>query len=106
MEAADITVVGMRHLGTLPNLKTMMVYTSGQGDEGMLELRTCTKLEQLVIYDGRITDDAIAELKRHVPNVRVGTNHEDGWRGEAADAERDVDVNDPAPTPDAPAESN
>ena len=57
IQDADITVIGMRQLGTLPNLRSMMAYNA-IGDDGMLELRTCPKLESVAIYDGRITQSA------------------------------------------------
>lgn len=79
MMKEHITVAGMRHLGTLPNLKAMVVYSGGPGicDEGMLELRHCKKLERLMLLGAPISDKAIQELKRAVPNVRVSTVDDD-----------------------------
>jgi hypothetical protein len=106
MEDTDITAAGMRHLGTLPNLKTMMVYNGAAGDEGMLELRNCTKLESLAIYDTRITEDAIAELHRYIPSVRVGTKHDEGHPAYDPEVRREIEVKPSAPTSDDPSESN
>jgi len=79
IEASRISIVGMRHLGTLPNLKTVKAYYSehqtGVSDEGMLELRNCKKLEALLIFGG-LTQEGIAEINRQMPNVRVITEHE------------------------------
>jgi hypothetical protein len=79
IEASHISIVGMRHLGTLPNLKTVQAYYSehqtGISDEGMLELRNCKKLEALFIYGG-LTQEGVAEINRQMPNVRVITKHE------------------------------
>jgi hypothetical protein len=105
MEDTDITVVGMRHLGTLPNLKSMMVYNRAAGDAGMLELRNCTKLEQLMIYDQRITDHAIAELHTHLPNVSVSTKHHEDRRAHDLEPDGDSDDTPRAPDSDAPSES-
>ena len=91
LEGTDITAVGMRHLGTLANLKTMMAYQK-IGDEGLLQLRDCTKLEQLVIYDRSITRDAVSELKRHIPNVSVATSHDDEPPDEGPGAKREIKV--------------
>src|SRR5262245_40344268 len=40
-EDTDVTLVGMKHLGTLPNLEWVMVYGGGPGfmGDGILELR-------------------------------------------------------------------
>jgi hypothetical protein len=68
---------GMRNLGTLPNLKSLMAYDNVGGAEGMLELRNCSKLKSLSLYcDRSITMDEIAELARHIPNVQVSTKHD------------------------------
>jgi hypothetical protein len=78
MEREHITVAGMKHLGTLPNLKSMHVYYGGPGicDEGILELRNCSKLESLILLNAPITEEGIAALQRYLPNVRVATKDE------------------------------
>jgi hypothetical protein len=103
IEDTDITAAGMRHLGTLPNLKSLMAYNGVGSDAGMLELRNCTKLEHVEIYDRSITEDAIAELKRHIPNVRVTTKH--GEETGIRDAETDKEIKAPPPESDAIQES-
>jgi hypothetical protein len=100
IDVTDITVVGMRHLGTLPNLKTVLAY-SIIGDEGLLQLRRCTKLEKLVIYDLSITQQAVAELKRDIPNVRVATSHDDEPRQETSEANRAIETAPPVKNPAA-----
>ena len=79
IDSSDISMVGMRYLATLPNLKMLEAYYSlhdtGVCDEGMLELRNCKKLKVLVIYGG-LTDEGITEINRQMPNVRVITKHE------------------------------
>ena len=76
IEDTDITAAGMRHLGTLPNLKSLMAYDDVGGAEGMLELRNCTNLKSFENRDESITEDDIAELKRHIPNVVVSTKRD------------------------------
>ena len=98
VDRTDITAAGMRHLGTLPNLKTIMAYQC-VGDAGLLELRHCTKLEQVVIYDRSITRGAVAELKRHIPNVRVATSHDDEDPEEAPAVKRGIESDSPVENP-------
>lgn len=89
MEEVDVTPAGMRHIGTLPNLKHIFGYTRIGGDEGFLELRNCRRLEVVVIFDHTITDDAVAELKRALPNAkRVIANHDEN-RAPNANGNRD-----------------
>lgn len=103
LDSTDITPVGMRHIGTLPNLKSIMAYDGVGGDEGLLALRNCKKLKSVAIFDGTITAEAIAELEREIPNARIGTKHEDNSAQPLS--QRDTDGH-PAPTQDEKSETN
>lgn len=76
---SHITVAGMRHLATFPNLETVSSYggphDAGHSDEGILELRNCKKLKCLLFYGG-LSEKGITEMKRQVPNLRIITEHQ------------------------------
>jgi hypothetical protein len=75
---SHITVAGMRHLATFPNLRSIESYggphDTGHSDEGILELRECKNLKTIAFWGG-LSDEGIAELKRQMPNLRVITKH-------------------------------
>ncbi len=100
IEHSDITVVGMRLLGTLPNLKHVLAYNA-IGDAGMLELRHCTKLESLELYDRSITDDAVAEMQRNLPSVRIATRYDEDSRHDSRPPQRELEVESSTANPDA-----
>lgn len=79
LDGTDLTAVGMQHIGTLPNLKSFLAYEA-VGDAGLLALRNCKLLESVAIYDRSITPEAIAELQSHLPNVSIGTRHDEALR--------------------------
>lgn len=91
IDYSHVTVTTMQHLGTLPNLKTVFTYSGVAGDEGLLELRNCTKLES-VYFDRSLTGEGIAALHEYLPNVRVSTVHDESER--------------PKKKPDVPGEAN
>jgi len=101
-DGVDITEEGMKHIGTLPNLKKFTT-SALVGDEGLLALRKCKALEWVNIYDDGITPEAIAELQSHIPNVQVDTIYAPIERRPAS---RPIQGNPPAEIQDATSDSN
>jgi hypothetical protein len=110
MDGAHITVAGMRHLGSFPNLKVVEAYLGGHDpglcDEGLLELRDCKKLELVLLYHAPISEEAIAKLKQQIPGVRVSTKHDEDRPAHDSEENHDSVVNPPDPNSDATPESN
>jgi len=96
----DLTSEGMKHIGTLPNLKRVTVFAL-VGDEGLLALGECKSLEWVDIYDRSITPEAIAELQSRLPGATINTIYEP-----IEDRHPPTQAEAPADAPDTPPDSN
>lgn len=76
LDDVDITVAGLSKLSDLPNLRRVLSYAGVEGDKGLLALRDCKKLEAVAMFDSSITAEAVAELRQHLPQVRIITSHD------------------------------
>jgi hypothetical protein len=99
-DGADLTAEGMKHIGTLPNLKRFTT-SALVGDEGLLALRDCKSLEWVSVFDDSISPEAIAELQSHIPKANIGTVYE-----EIEDPHPPTQVKPMAEIPDTKSDSN
>ena len=71
---ANITDIGLRHIGGLTRLKELDVQRNPITDAGLQHLRALTGLTHLGLFHTRVTDEGVNELRKALPNCKIYRN--------------------------------
>ena len=66
-----ITNNGVAHLRKLTNLRALNLFGTQITDAGLAQIGNMTQLRELFLTDLKVSPEAVAELKRRIPGVKV-----------------------------------
>jgi hypothetical protein len=69
LDECDVTADGLRHLGSLPNLKTLVIANSPVGDRGAMNLPRCRRIENLALVNASLGEAGVRAFE-DIPKLR------------------------------------